>query len=106
MLLAFSQESSADSTPLPIASSHRLVSKAAISNLICEPYAVTPEIKQALAEAARLRAECETAMLQHFYEVSRTMPSEQGKRYLAWVQQETLLPGRMVPTSPSTRMQK
>ncbi len=39
-------------------------------------------------------------MMQHFYEVSRAMPPEQGKRYLAWVQSETLLPGQMVPTSP------
>jgi hypothetical protein len=29
-------------------------------------------------------------MLQHFYDVSRTMPPEQGKRYLAWVQQQTV----------------
>jgi hypothetical protein len=30
-------------------------------------------------------------MLQHFYEVSRTMPPEQGRRYLAWVQERTIL---------------
>jgi len=42
----------------------------------------------------------ETAMLQHFYETSRQMSPEQGKRYLAWVQGETLLPGQMVPTRP------
>jgi hypothetical protein len=62
---------------------------------------VTPEIKQALAQAAQLRVECESAMLQHFYEVSGAMPPEQGKRYLDWVQTETLVPSQMIPTRPS-----
>jgi hypothetical protein len=30
-------------------------------------------------------------MLKHFFEVSRTMPAEQGRRYLAWVQAQTCL---------------
>jgi hypothetical protein len=30
-------------------------------------------------------------MLRHFYEVSRTMPPEQGRRYLAWVQERTFM---------------
>src|SRR6266700_7114711 len=77
---------------------------AKIQQLLAATNAVSPEIKQALAEAARLRAECETAMLQHFYETSRQMPPEQGKRYLAWVQSETLLPGQMVPIKPVMKM--
>ena len=52
---------------------------------------VTPEIQRTLEDAARLRAQCQSTMLQHFYEVSRTMPAEQGKRYLAWVRNQTLL---------------
>jgi hypothetical protein len=52
---------------------------------------VSPEIQRALAEAAQLRAQCQSMMLQHFYEVSRTMPADQGKRYLAWVRSKTLL---------------
>src|SRR6266700_1932227 len=77
---------------------------AKIQQLLAATNAVTPEIKQALADAARLRAECQTAMMKHFYEVSRVMPANEGKRYLAWVQQETLLPGQMVPTQPSMKM--
>jgi len=77
-----------------------------IQKLLALTNTVTPEIKEALAEAAQLRAECETAMLQHFYEVSRVMPSEEGKRYLAWVQSETLLPGQMIPTRPTMKMDK
>ena len=52
---------------------------------------VSPEIQRALADAAQLRAQCQSSMLQHFYDVSRTMPPEQGKRYLAWVRSKTLL---------------
>src|SRR6266853_902061 len=73
---------------------------AKVQQLLAATNAVSPEIKEALAEAARLRAKCETAMLQHFFETSRQMPPEQGKRYLALVQSQTLLPGQMVPTKP------
>ncbi len=63
---------------------------AELRHLLAQTNTVTPEIARALAEAAQLRAECQKEMLQHFYEVSRTMPPEQGRRYLAWVQARTL----------------
>jgi hypothetical protein len=50
---------------------------------------MTTEIESAVVESARLRGECQRNMLRHFYEVSRTMPPEQGHRYLAWVQERT-----------------
>ena len=53
---------------------------------------VTPEIEAALMESARLRAECQRDMLQHFFEVSRTMPPAQGKRYLQWISERTFMP--------------
>ena len=68
-----------------------------IEKLLAATNAITPEIKQALADAAQIRGECEAAMLEHFYKVAQTMPPEQGKRYLAWVQQETLKPRQMMP---------
>jgi hypothetical protein len=46
---------------------------------------MTPEIQNLLAERAMTRANCEAEMLKHFLAVSRTMPPEQGQRYLAWV---------------------
>jgi hypothetical protein len=55
---------------------------------------VTPEIQGLLAERARMRADCEAEMMKHFLEVSRTMPSEQGRRYLAWVEEQTFLHGQ------------
>lgn len=51
---------------------------------------VTADIQNALGDAARLRAQCQSQMLNHFYEVSRTMSPEQGKRYLNWVRSKTL----------------
>jgi len=58
---------------------------------------VTPEVVNKLNEIAQLRTECQTNMLRHFYEVSRAMPPEQGRRYLAWIQEKTVLcgPGQM-----------
>lgn len=51
---------------------------------------VAPDIEQKLAEIAALRAQCQTAMLRHFVEVSRAMPPEQGRRYLARMEQLTV----------------
>ncbi len=60
---------------------------------------VTREMEAVIAEANRLRALCQTAMLEHFFQVSQAMPPEQGKRYLAWMHEQTLAPSHssMVP---------
>ena len=68
-----------------------------LQKLLANSTTVTPEIDAALAEAARLRTDCQRAMLQHFLEVSRTMPPEQGQRYFAWVQQRVFLPNHGMP---------
>lgn len=65
---------------------------AEIQSLLAATNTVTPQIETALHEAAMIRAECQHAMLQHFYEVSRTMPPEQGRHYLDWVIGRTLGP--------------
>lgn len=75
---------------------------AQLQKLLAATNVITPEIKQALAEAAGIRAECESAMLEHFYKVAQTMPPEQRRRYLEWVQQETLKPSRMMPGGAPT----
>ncbi len=43
---------------------------------------ITPAVAAKLKEAADLHAECQAQMLTHFYEVSRAMPPEEGRRYL------------------------
>jgi hypothetical protein len=55
---------------------------------------VTPEIRALLARRAKMRADCEVEMLQHFLEVSRSMPPQEGRRYLEWVEQQTYLQGQ------------
>ncbi len=51
---------------------------------------VSPVAQQKLAELASLRAQCQAQMLQHFTDVSQTMPPGQGRRYLAEMQRLTL----------------
>jgi hypothetical protein len=69
--------------------------------LLAQANAVTLEVEKALQEAALLRAGCQKAMLEHFYEVSRTMPPEQGRRYLAWIIARTLGPSHATMTPAS-----
>jgi hypothetical protein len=65
---------------------------AELKDLLAKTNTLTPDIEKKLTEAAELRLECQKAMLKHFLEVSQTMPPEEGKRYLAWVQERTFLP--------------
>jgi hypothetical protein len=66
-------------------------SNAALSESLASATQVTPEIEALLNERARMRATCQGEMLKHFFEVSRTMPPEQGRRYLAWARDNTCL---------------
>ena len=61
--------------------------------LLSQAAGVTSEIQDLLVERAKLRADCETEMMKHFLQVSRTMPPGQGQRYLAWVEDQTVLRG-------------
>lgn len=58
---------------------------------LAETSSLTPEIETKLAQVAELRASCQKMMLEHFFNVSRAMPPEQGRRYLEWVQEKTIL---------------
>jgi len=51
---------------------------------------VSEKVEQKLGEIAALRAQCQAEMLRHFTEVSRAMPPEQGRRYLAEMRRLTL----------------
>ena len=76
-----------------------------LSNTLASATQVTPEIEKLLNDRAQMRATCQAEMLKHFFEVSRTMPPEQGKRYLDWVQSQTLKPSKMMPGgSPSSTL--
>lgn len=62
-----------------------------LHELLAKDATVTPEVQQLLDERARTRSQCEAEMLKHFQAVSRAMPPEQGRRYLAWVEAQALL---------------
>jgi hypothetical protein len=40
-------------------------------------------------------------MLKHFLDVSRAMPPEQGRRYLSWILDQTLLPEHRMAGGPA-----
>ncbi len=63
-----------------------------LQELLARATNATSEIDAALNEAARLRAECQRMMLRHFFQVAQTMPSTQGRRYLAWVKGKAFQP--------------
>ena len=65
---------------------------AELTKLLAQADKLTPEIETRLEEAGQLRVQCQKNMLRHFLEVSRSMPPEQGRRYLAWVQEKSFLP--------------
>ena len=65
-----------------------------LKELLAKDATITPEIQTLLTERAKNRAQCEAEMLKHFQEVSRAMPPEQGRRYLAWVHEQTVLRGQ------------
>lgn len=62
-----------------------------VSNTLANATQVTPEIEKLLGERAQMRATCQSEMLKHLFEVSHTMPPEQGKRYLEWARDNTCL---------------
>src|SRR5260370_42709141 len=51
--------------------------------LVAATNQMTAEIEAAIVESSRLRVQCQRNMLEHFYAVSRTMPTEQGRRAFA-----------------------
>lgn len=52
---------------------------------------ISPEVERLLQERAELRVTCQVEMLKHFFEISQSMPAEQGDRYLEWVIENTCL---------------
>jgi hypothetical protein len=66
------------------------VKKAELESALAGSTNVSEMAQQKLVELGELRAQCQAQMLQHFVEVSQAMPPEQGRRYLAKMQQMTI----------------
>ena len=62
-----------------------------IDHLLDGPANMTPELKSALGRSAELRADCQERVIEHCFEISRCMPPVQGRRYLKWVKENTLV---------------
>jgi hypothetical protein len=62
-----------------------------LEQLVMSTNQVTPQITEKLSEISRIRQQCQTQMLKHFYEVSQAMPPDQARRYLAEMQKLTSL---------------
>ncbi len=66
---------------------------------------MTPQIQELLLERAKTRAQCEAEMLKHFLAISRTMPPDEGRRYLAWVEKQTFFNAQPMEQRPNMRQQ-
>ena len=51
---------------------------------------VSPAVEQKLRELAVLRSQCQAQMLEHFIQVSQSMPPQEGRRYLAEMERLTI----------------
>ena len=66
-----------------------------LANLICSSQTITPEIQAAIVETDRLRSECRTRMLEHFYRIASELPAQRQREYLTVVLPSVLHPGEM-----------
>jgi hypothetical protein len=64
--------------------------KAEVQAALANGTNVTAEAQKKLTELGELRAQCQGEMLRHFITVSQAMPPEEGRRYLAEMEQITL----------------
>ncbi|HEY5811700.1 MAG TPA: hypothetical protein VIT23_03490 [Terrimicrobiaceae bacterium] len=70
-------------------------SDAQLEKLVLSSQEVTPEIQQAIVETDRLRSECRSNMLSHFYRIAAELPAERRNEYLSMVLPSLLQPGQM-----------
>lgn len=75
---------------------------ALIRRQITQQGRITPELRELLTAAARLRAECQTQMLEYFFAASQAMPPEQGRRYLEWVHDRVFAMPHEAPSVAAT----
>jgi hypothetical protein len=62
---------------------------------------VTPQIQQAMAEAARVQQDCQQSMLAHAYEISEQMSPGSAEQYLKMMKQRIIQPGLPSKTAVS-----
>jgi hypothetical protein len=60
-------------------------SDARLAALLASSDRLTPEVQAALADTDRVRTDCRTRMLEHFYRVAAVIPENERPRYLEMV---------------------
>jgi Heavy-metal resistance len=71
-----------------------------LAKLICSSQTMTPDIQAAIVETDRLRSECRTKMLEHFYRIAGELPARKQREYLEVVLPSVLHPGEMAQGHP------
>ena len=66
-----------------------------LAALLRSSQTITPEIQEAIIQTDRLRSECRSKMLAHFYRIAAELPAEKRSEYLEVVLPSVLRPGEM-----------
>lgn len=66
-----------------------------LSELARASATITPEIREAIANADAVRTDCRTSMLGHFYEVAAVLPADKRDKYLKMVLPSVINPEGM-----------
>lgn len=61
--------------------------------LVQSSNSMTPEIQAAIAESDRVRTQCRTNMLGHYYQMATILPADQREKYLDLVLPTVVRPG-------------
>lgn len=72
-------------------------SQGKLSKLIESNRSVTPEVETAMRECAKVKEDCQQAMLGHIYRVSAAMNEDDGRRYMAMMEERVVRPGTGLP---------
>ncbi len=66
-----------------------------LAALLRSSQTITPEIEETIIQTDRLRSECRSKMLAHFYRIAAELPAEKRGEYLEVVFPSVLRPGEM-----------
>lgn len=77
-----------------------VASEEELASALRENSGLTPRVRQALAENSRVRAECRTRMLAHFYQTAAILPEDRRDEYLEIVLPLVLKPHQTASHHP------
>lgn len=78
----------------------------AVARLSKQSTSLTPDLRTAIENAARVSNECHLAMREHLYQVAQAMPPAEGRRFLDMMEprfQHTAMSALKTPSRATTR---